>query len=174
MNNYKKYLKYKYKYYALKKQIGGGKVAITDLTVYNDSSLEPLEKKTYHDKLDKGFMAYSANDVLNRLQLDPSIHINKKYEPNISDILNTNRNHTGFIIETNNDLNEGITEFPEYRGDDKYVIYIKFKTKTNYTITNVFKEAPVRNTKYTTTILNTNQIFNDALKKILMGQPYRT
>jgi len=163
MNNYKKYLKYKYKYYALKKQIGGeGEVVITSLTFYNDPSLEPLERKTYDDKVSKGFIPYSAKEILDRLQP------NKLYAANI---LNTSNKHTGFIIETNDKLNKGIdkNKFLEYRGEDKLVIYIKCETQTNY-----FTNGKFRDKKYINTILHTNQTFNDALKKILMGQPYTT
>jgi hypothetical protein len=50
MNNYKKYLKYKYKYYALKKQIGGSKVKITSLTVYDPSIKQEYAAYLAHNR----------------------------------------------------------------------------------------------------------------------------
>jgi len=160
MNNYKKYLKYKYKYYALKKQIGGGKVTITRLTDYDAPSSLKLE--TYDDKVRNDFKPYSARAILDRLQKDPRIVPNKLYNANISEILN---NHTGFIIETNDNLKKDIEEFLEYRGGEEYIIYIKFETQTNF-----FTKGKIINRKYINTILNTNQDFNDKLKEILMGK----
>ncbi len=48
MNNYKKYLKYKYKYYALKKQIGGnGIITYGDTTIKIDTN----SKNDYYNKI---------------------------------------------------------------------------------------------------------------------------
>ena len=104
MNNYKKYLKYKYKYYALKKQIGGGKVAITSLTVYDPSR---KKKEQDYNKVRKDIIPYSWADILKNLTVDKKFKIilpnssNELSEANISTILNK---HTGFIIETNDDF----------------------------------------------------------------------
>jgi hypothetical protein len=48
MNNYKKYLKYKYKYYALKKQIGGN-----DIITYGDTTIkiDTNSKNDYYKKI---------------------------------------------------------------------------------------------------------------------------
>jgi hypothetical protein len=164
MNNYKKYLKYKYKYYALKKQIGGGKVAITSLTVYDPSR---KKKEQDYNKVRKDFIPYSGADILNRLQVDPNFKIsqlqpnssNELSEANISKILS---NHTGFIIETNGDiLNKDIKPFMDFRGDDRdrdrLIIYINFDTQTDIILKNFITKDKIINTKYINTILNTNK-----------------
>jgi hypothetical protein len=54
MNNYKKYLKYKYKYYALKKQIGGNGMKITynhnKPIIINENSKNDYYKKIHDNK----------------------------------------------------------------------------------------------------------------------------
>jgi hypothetical protein len=180
MNNYKKYLKYKYKYYALKKQIGGGKVAITSLTVYDPPrrKKERQNKEQEYNKVRKDFIPYSWADILKNLTVDKEFKIilpnssNELTEANISTILN---NHTGFIIETNGDiLNGDIKPFKGFSGNDRdsLIININFETQNTYTFMNVFNKSPVMNTKYINTILNSNKSFNNRLKEILM-EPHK-
>jgi hypothetical protein len=64
MNNYKKYLKYKYKYYALKKQIGGSEVTITSLTVYDPPLAIKTAYDTYRNITTNEFMTDCANQLL--------------------------------------------------------------------------------------------------------------
>ena len=63
MNNYKKYLKYKYKYYALKKQIGGDKVVITSLTDYHPPTAIKTAYDTYRNIMTNEFMTECANHL---------------------------------------------------------------------------------------------------------------
>ena len=153
----------------MKKQIGGdGEVAITSLTVYDPPLIDTVYE---YNKAHKEYKPYSGASILKNITVDKKFKIilpnstNQLSEANINTILSDK--HTGFIIETNGDfLNKDIKPIMNYSGEKKHIIYIKFETQTSF-----FTDGKIMNTKYINTILNTNESFNNALKKILMGAP---
>ncbi len=185
MNNYKKYLKYKYKYYALKKQIGGvdDSVIITDIEEFKPSNMTnflTILHKGYSftdadapdaDANAKKMIAYLKSLKTNELNDMRYIRVYIPYT--YSHILANIKPKQTTIVDKVNKL--GVLGV----NDSKigFIIY----TKTNLLegapqITELGDEHPIIYIKASTktpnkyTILNTNNNFNILLKAKLSGK----